>query len=45
MQEGKERYYWALRGKDTMPPAVDLPIDVVNRTLYPPRPRPDMAIS
>jgi phosphatidylinositol glycan class P protein len=44
MQDGKERYHWASRGKDIMPPAVDLPIDVMNRTLYPPRPRPSPVV-
>lgn len=36
---GSERYYWKFTNPETIPEAVDLPIDLVNRVLYPPRKR------
>ena len=36
---GSERYYWKFTDPQTIPEAVDLPIDLVNRVLYPPRKR------
>lgn len=38
--QGTVPYYWKFAKADAMPEAVDLPIDLVNRVLYPPRPRP-----
>ncbi|WVQ83830.1 hypothetical protein IAT38_005974 [Cryptococcus sp. DSM 104549] len=35
--EGEEPYYWKLAGADATPGAVDLPINLVGRVLYPPR--------
>jgi phosphatidylinositol glycan class P protein len=35
-----ERYYWKFANPETIPEAVGLPIDLVNRVLYPPRKRP-----
>jgi phosphatidylinositol glycan class P protein len=34
-----ERYYWGM-AEGRAAEAIDLPIDVVNRVLYPPRGRP-----
>jgi phosphatidylinositol glycan class P protein len=36
-----ELYYWKFTYPDVIPEAVDLPIDLVNRVLYPPRQRPE----
>ncbi|KAL1410624.1 hypothetical protein Q8F55_004641 [Vanrija albida] len=38
-----ERYYYKFASPTAVPEAVDLPIDLVNRVLYPPRPRPKPA--
>lgn len=39
--EGQDPYYWKFAAVDAIPEAVDLPIDVVNRVLYPSRSRPN----
>lgn len=38
-QPGAEPYYHKFAAADAIPQAVDLPIDLVNRVLYPPRRR------
>lgn len=37
--DNAERYYAKFTSPTAVPEAVDLPIDLVNRVLYPPRPR------
>ncbi|KLT42954.1 PIG-P-domain-containing protein [Cutaneotrichosporon oleaginosum] len=37
--QGAEPYYWKFAEADAVPEVVDLPIDFVNRVLYPPRSR------
>lgn len=38
-QQGEDAYYWKFADPDAIPEAVDLPIDLVNRVLYPTRRR------
>lgn len=39
-QAGEDAYYWKFAERDSIPEAVDLPLDLVNRVLYPARKRP-----
>ncbi|CAD6567358.1 MAG: hypothetical protein TREMPRED_003559 [Tremellales sp. Tagirdzhanova-0007] len=39
-KDGGRRYYWRSADEEVTPEAVDLPLDLVNRVLYPPRRRP-----